>query len=110
MLFIITFPQLVQASAILLFPCSCLVSSTLYSAFLYFVFNPEDPVYLSSQSYMADSSLSEEMSQFDFSTGVQSFSYSSQSAVGQKRTSRKRVSKAEVLNNVSFLFSVTLIM
>ncbi|XP_062335709.1 DNA-dependent protein kinase catalytic subunit [Osmerus eperlanus] len=52
--------------------------------------NREDPVYLSSQSYMADSSLSEEMSQFDFSTGVQSFSYSSQSAVGQKRTSRKR--------------------
>uniref|UniRef100_A0A3B4TQG3 DNA-dependent protein kinase catalytic subunit n=1 Tax=Seriola dumerili TaxID=41447 RepID=A0A3B4TQG3_SERDU len=36
------------------------------------------PVYLSSQSYMADSSLSEEMSQFDFSTGVQSFSFSSQ--------------------------------
>ncbi|XP_041824461.1 DNA-dependent protein kinase catalytic subunit [Melanotaenia boesemani] len=38
----------------------------------------ETPVYLSSQSYMADSSLSEEMSQFDFSTGVQSFSFNSQ--------------------------------
>uniref|UniRef100_A0A3Q2PZS8 DNA-dependent protein kinase catalytic subunit n=1 Tax=Fundulus heteroclitus TaxID=8078 RepID=A0A3Q2PZS8_FUNHE len=44
------------------------------------------PVYLSSQSYMADSSLSEEMSQFDFSTGVQSFSFSSQNPDGQKRT------------------------
>ncbi|XP_074056019.1 DNA-dependent protein kinase catalytic subunit isoform X1 [Macrotis lagotis] len=38
----------------------------------------EGPHYLSSLSYMADSSLSEEMSQFDFSTGVQSYSYSSQ--------------------------------
>ncbi|XP_078072249.1 DNA-dependent protein kinase catalytic subunit isoform X3 [Mustelus asterias] len=38
----------------------------------------DEPHYLSSQSYMVDSSLSEEMSQFDFSTGVQSFSYSSQ--------------------------------
>uniref|UniRef100_A0A8D3CWJ1 DNA-dependent protein kinase catalytic subunit n=1 Tax=Scophthalmus maximus TaxID=52904 RepID=A0A8D3CWJ1_SCOMX len=44
------------------------------------------PVYLSSQSYMADSSLSEEMSQFDFSTGVQSFSFSSQNPEGQRRT------------------------
>uniref|UniRef100_A0A3B4GXZ9 DNA-dependent protein kinase catalytic subunit n=1 Tax=Pundamilia nyererei TaxID=303518 RepID=A0A3B4GXZ9_9CICH len=43
------------------------------------------PVYLSSQSYMADSSLSEEMSQFDFSTGVQSFSFSSQNPEGEKR-------------------------
>uniref|UniRef100_A0A3Q2ZLZ6 DNA-dependent protein kinase catalytic subunit n=1 Tax=Kryptolebias marmoratus TaxID=37003 RepID=A0A3Q2ZLZ6_KRYMA len=42
----------------------------------------EAPVYLSSQSYMADSSLSEEMSQFDFSTGVQSFSFSSQNPPG----------------------------
>uniref|UniRef100_A0A6Q2XXY4 DNA-dependent protein kinase catalytic subunit n=1 Tax=Esox lucius TaxID=8010 RepID=A0A6Q2XXY4_ESOLU len=47
----------------------------------------EEPVYLSSQSYMADSSLSEEMSQFDFSTGVQSFSYNSQNPLGQSRTS-----------------------
>uniref|UniRef100_F6W6L3 DNA-dependent protein kinase catalytic subunit n=1 Tax=Monodelphis domestica TaxID=13616 RepID=F6W6L3_MONDO len=38
----------------------------------------EGPHYLSSLSYMADSSLSEEMSQFDFSTGVQSYSYSTQ--------------------------------
>ncbi|CAJ1081863.1 DNA-dependent protein kinase catalytic subunit [Xyrichtys novacula] len=50
----------------------------------------EAPVYLSSQSYMADSSLSEEMSQFDFSTGVQSFSYNSQSPEGRKRTVIKR--------------------
>ncbi|KAI9542854.1 hypothetical protein NQZ68_016158 [Dissostichus eleginoides] len=48
--------------------------------------NREAPVYLSSQSYMADSSLSEEMSQFDFSTGVQSFSLSSQNPEGQRRT------------------------
>uniref|UniRef100_A0A8C5BIH0 DNA-dependent protein kinase catalytic subunit n=1 Tax=Gadus morhua TaxID=8049 RepID=A0A8C5BIH0_GADMO len=44
--------------------------------------NGEAPVYLSSQSYMADSSLSEEMSQFDFSTGVQSFSLGSQNPEG----------------------------
>uniref|UniRef100_A0A3Q2CEF8 DNA-dependent protein kinase catalytic subunit n=1 Tax=Cyprinodon variegatus TaxID=28743 RepID=A0A3Q2CEF8_CYPVA len=48
------------------------------------------PVYLSSQSYMADSSLSEEMSQFDFSTGVQSFSFSSQNPEGQKRSVVKK--------------------
>ncbi|XP_053516892.1 DNA-dependent protein kinase catalytic subunit isoform X2 [Artibeus jamaicensis] len=36
------------------------------------------PRYISSLSYLADSSLSEEMSQFDFSTGVQSYSYSFQ--------------------------------
>ncbi|XP_042110110.1 DNA-dependent protein kinase catalytic subunit [Ovis aries] len=36
------------------------------------------PQYMSSLSYLADSSLSEEMSQFDFSTGVQSYSYGSQ--------------------------------
>ncbi|XP_040921929.1 DNA-dependent protein kinase catalytic subunit [Toxotes jaculatrix] len=50
----------------------------------------EAPVYLSSQSYMADSSLSEEMSQFDFSTGVQSFSFSSQHPEGQRRAAVKR--------------------
>lgn len=33
---------------------------------------------MSSLSYLADSSLSEEMSQFDFCTGVQSYSYGSQ--------------------------------
>ncbi|RMC15431.1 hypothetical protein DUI87_07622 [Hirundo rustica rustica] len=38
----------------------------------------DEPKYLASSSYMTDSSLSEEMSQFDFSTGVQGFSYSSQ--------------------------------
>nr|XP_004569583.2 DNA-dependent protein kinase catalytic subunit [Maylandia zebra] len=52
--------------------------------------NGEAPVYLSSQSYMADSSLSEEMSQFDFSTGVQSFSFSSQNPEGEKRAVAKR--------------------
>ncbi|CAK6951979.1 LOW QUALITY PROTEIN: DNA-dependent protein kinase catalytic subunit [Scomber scombrus] len=52
--------------------------------------NGEAPMYLSSQSYMADSSLSEEMSQFDFSTGVQSFSFSSQNPEGQRRTIAKR--------------------
>uniref|UniRef100_A0A3Q4AQN1 DNA-dependent protein kinase catalytic subunit n=1 Tax=Mola mola TaxID=94237 RepID=A0A3Q4AQN1_MOLML len=51
--------------------------------------NGEAPVYLSSQSYMADSSLSEEMSQFDFSTGVQSFSFSSQNPEGHRRTETK---------------------
>ncbi|KAM8966776.1 DNA-dependent protein kinase catalytic subunit [Pelodytes ibericus] len=49
-----------------------------------------EPKYLSSQSYMADSSLSEEMSQFDFSTGVQSFSYSSQDSRQSQSRSRKR--------------------
>ncbi|XP_041817023.1 DNA-dependent protein kinase catalytic subunit isoform X2 [Chelmon rostratus] len=52
--------------------------------------NGEAPVYLSSQSYMADSSLSEEMSQFDFSTGVQSFSFSSQNPEGHRRSVAKR--------------------
>ncbi|XP_033494873.2 DNA-dependent protein kinase catalytic subunit isoform X1 [Epinephelus lanceolatus] len=52
--------------------------------------NGEAPVYLSSQSYMADSSLSEEMSQFDFSTGVQSFSLSSQNPEGRRHTVAKR--------------------
>lgn len=52
--------------------------------------NGDAPVYLSSQSYMADSSLSEEMSQFDFSTGVQSFSYNSQNPSGENSSSRTR--------------------
>uniref|UniRef100_A0A8C1YUK1 DNA-dependent protein kinase catalytic subunit n=1 Tax=Cyprinus carpio TaxID=7962 RepID=A0A8C1YUK1_CYPCA len=52
--------------------------------------NGDAPVYLSSQSYMADSSLSEEMSQFDFSTGVQSFSYNSQNPSGESSSSRTR--------------------
>uniref|UniRef100_A0A667XYC1 DNA-dependent protein kinase catalytic subunit n=1 Tax=Myripristis murdjan TaxID=586833 RepID=A0A667XYC1_9TELE len=48
--------------------------------------NGDMPAYLSSQSYMADSSLSEEMSQFDFSTGVQSFSLSSQNPEVHRHT------------------------
>ncbi|XP_006170510.1 DNA-dependent protein kinase catalytic subunit [Tupaia chinensis] len=40
----------------------------------------DGPQYMSSLSYLADSSLSEEMSQFDFSTGVQSYSYNSQNS------------------------------
>ncbi|KAF4110944.1 hypothetical protein G5714_007975 [Onychostoma macrolepis] len=52
--------------------------------------NGDAPVYLSSQSYMADSSLSEEMSQFDFSTGVQSFSYNSQNPSGGSSRTRER--------------------
>nr|XP_033789602.1 DNA-dependent protein kinase catalytic subunit isoform X2 [Geotrypetes seraphini] len=48
------------------------------------------PHYLSSQSYMVDSSLSEEMSQFDFSTGVQSFSYSSQEPKAAQFHSRRK--------------------
>lgn len=64
------------------------------------VISPEAPVYLSSQSYMADSSLSEEMSQFDFSTGVQSFSLGSQNPQGRRRTLVKRVRRLAF----SFLF------
>ncbi|XP_076840848.1 DNA-dependent protein kinase catalytic subunit [Brachyhypopomus gauderio] len=59
--------------------------------------NGDAPVYLSSQSYMADSSLSEEMSQFDFSTGVQSFSYNSQNPSGHRSISRTR-ERVEVLS------------
>lgn len=58
--------------------------------------NGDAPVYLSSQSYMADSSLSEEMSQFDFSTGVQSFSYNSQNPSGESSSSRMRERKEVV--------------
>ncbi|XP_068093458.1 DNA-dependent protein kinase catalytic subunit isoform X2 [Hyperolius riggenbachi] len=50
----------------------------------------DEPQYLSSQSYMADSSLSEEMSQFDFSTGVQSFSFSSQDMTKSQRRQRRK--------------------
>ncbi|XP_063779765.1 DNA-dependent protein kinase catalytic subunit [Pseudophryne corroboree] len=56
----------------------------------------DEPQYLSSQSYMADSSLSEEMSQFDFSTGVQSFSYSSQDPMKSHRSSKIREHSSEV--------------
>uniref|UniRef100_A0A803W9J0 DNA-dependent protein kinase catalytic subunit n=1 Tax=Ficedula albicollis TaxID=59894 RepID=A0A803W9J0_FICAL len=44
----------------------------------------DEPKYLASSSYMMGSSLSEEMSQFDFSTGVQGFSYSSQDPTEHK--------------------------
>ncbi|KAI1889250.1 hypothetical protein AGOR_G00177210 [Albula goreensis] len=50
----------------------------------------EEPHYMSTQSSMAESSLSEEMSQFDFSTGVQSFSYSSD-ITGHKTGASTRV-------------------
>ncbi|XP_069777633.1 DNA-dependent protein kinase catalytic subunit isoform X2 [Narcine bancroftii] len=50
----------------------------------------DEPHYLSSLSYMADSSLSEEMSQFDFSTGVQSFTYNSQDSTMPGGHSRKK--------------------
>ncbi|XP_075703736.1 DNA-dependent protein kinase catalytic subunit-like, partial [Rhinoderma darwinii] len=56
----------------------------------------DEPQYLSSQSYMADSSLSEEMSQFDFSTGVQSFSYSSQDPLKSQRSRRIRDHSSDV--------------
>ncbi|XP_054840598.1 DNA-dependent protein kinase catalytic subunit [Eublepharis macularius] len=49
-----------------------------------------EPHYLSSASYMIDSSLSEEMSQFDFSTGVQSFSYNSQEPTASASHLRKK--------------------
>jgi hypothetical protein len=42
------------------------------------IYVSDGPQYMSSLSYLADCSLSEEMSQFDFSTGVQSYSYNSQ--------------------------------
>uniref|UniRef100_G3QTD2 DNA-dependent protein kinase catalytic subunit n=1 Tax=Gorilla gorilla gorilla TaxID=9595 RepID=G3QTD2_GORGO len=53
----------------------------------------DGPSYMSSLSYLADSTLSEEMSQFDFSTGVQSYSYSSQDprpATGRFRRREQR--------------------
>ncbi|XP_034980550.2 DNA-dependent protein kinase catalytic subunit [Zootoca vivipara] len=49
-----------------------------------------EPHYLASASYMADSSLSEEMSQFDFSTGVQSFSYNSQDRIASGSHFRRK--------------------
>ncbi|XP_066575742.1 DNA-dependent protein kinase catalytic subunit isoform X2 [Amia ocellicauda] len=57
----------------------------------------DEPHYLSSQSYMADSSLSEEMSQFDFSTGVQSFSYGSQDPSSRTTQGRRRERAEAVL-------------
>ncbi|NXV78034.1 PRKDC kinase, partial [Atlantisia rogersi] len=52
--------------------------------------NQDEPKYLASASYMMDSSLSEEMSQFDFSTGVQSFSYSSQDVTASSSRFRRK--------------------
>ncbi|XP_023573460.1 DNA-dependent protein kinase catalytic subunit [Octodon degus] len=49
----------------------------------------DGPYYMSSLSYLADSSLSEEMSQFDFSTGVQSYSYNSQDPKSAARFRRR---------------------
>ncbi|KAG8442079.1 hypothetical protein GDO86_011029, partial [Hymenochirus boettgeri] len=62
----------------------------------------DEPQYISSQSYMEGSSLSEEMSQFDFSTGVQSFSYRSQDKIiDQSGTSKKELkTEAKTFNEV----------
>ncbi|XP_042320371.1 DNA-dependent protein kinase catalytic subunit [Sceloporus undulatus] len=60
-----------------------------------------EPHYLASASYMVDSSLSEEMSQFDFSTGVQSFSYQSQdSSASGSRFRRKEPMESVVSDDV----------
>ncbi|KAK2522227.1 Prkdc [Columba guinea] len=60
----------------------------------------DEPKYLASASYMMDSSLSEEMSQFDFSTGVQGFSYSSQDVTATStRFRRKEPTEYMVLND-----------
>uniref|UniRef100_A0A663MNQ6 DNA-dependent protein kinase catalytic subunit n=1 Tax=Athene cunicularia TaxID=194338 RepID=A0A663MNQ6_ATHCN len=62
--------------------------------------NSDEPKYLASASYMMDSSLSEEMSQFDFSTGVQGFSYSSQDVTASNaRFRRKEPTEYMVLND-----------
>uniref|UniRef100_A0A8C3U087 DNA-dependent protein kinase catalytic subunit n=1 Tax=Catharus ustulatus TaxID=91951 RepID=A0A8C3U087_CATUS len=62
--------------------------------------NQDEPKYLASSSYMMDSSLSEEMSQFDFSTGVQGFSYSSQDVTtSSTRFRRKEPTEYKVLND-----------
>ncbi|XP_071593605.1 DNA-dependent protein kinase catalytic subunit [Heliangelus exortis] len=60
----------------------------------------DEPKYLASASYMMDSSLSEEMSQFDFSTGVQGFSYSSQDVTASSaRFRRKEPTEYMALND-----------
>ncbi|KYO26142.1 DNA-dependent protein kinase catalytic subunit isoform B [Alligator mississippiensis] len=61
---------------------------------------PDEPQYLPSASYMVDSSLSEEMSQFDFSTGVQSFSYNTQDPTATSaRFRRKESTESMVLDD-----------
>ncbi|XP_045311337.1 DNA-dependent protein kinase catalytic subunit isoform X1 [Leopardus geoffroyi] len=57
------------------------------------------PHYISSLSYLADSSLSEEMSQFDFSTGVQSYSYGSQDPKSTTGHFRRRDYKDPVIQD-----------
>lgn len=54
-------------------------------------FSLAEPRYLASASYMMDSSLSEEMNQFDFSTGLQSFSYNSQNPTASSSQFRRKV-------------------
>lgn len=90
------FPFTVNKSAGLLkkaFAPLLVISTYHYTSYLLFCLDV--PVYLSSQSYMADSSLSEEMSQFDFSTGVQSFSYNSQNALDHSRTKKTQVGASD---------------
>lgn len=58
-----------------------------------FLFISDGPHYISSLSSLADSSLSEEMSQFDFSTGVQSYSYSSHDHKSNTRRFQKQEHK-----------------
>ncbi|XP_073085590.1 DNA-dependent protein kinase catalytic subunit isoform X1 [Manis javanica] len=57
------------------------------------------PHYISSLSYSAESSLSEEMSQFDFSTGVQSYSYTSQDPVSATGHFRRREHKDAMIQD-----------
>ncbi|XP_058033644.1 DNA-dependent protein kinase catalytic subunit [Ahaetulla prasina] len=60
-----------------------------------------EPHYLASASYMVDSSLSEEMSQFDFSTGIQSFSYSSEDPTSSgSHVRKKEITDTEVPDDV----------
>lgn len=66
----------------------------------FFLYISGGPHYLSSLSYLADSSLSEEMSQFDFSTGVQSYSYSSQDPKSTPGHFLRRVITFWILKNI----------
>lgn len=65
---------------------------------------------MSSLSYLADSSLSEEMSQFDFSTGVQSYSYSSQDHKPTTGHFQRRVITFHILRVLlKFIMKVTVV-
>lgn len=66
----------------------------------FFLYILGGPHYISSLSYLADSSLSEEMSQFDFSTGVQSYSYGSQDPKSTAGHFRRRVITCHILKNI----------